>query len=202
MHLKRIALTAALFVSPLFAIAEKHHDHHHHHEHRQHGAHVHGVAALNLVQEGGEVHIELHGPAANFVGFEHAPASAADHAALDQAVALLKEGDQLFRFNAEAGCRMEHARIDSALLEEEPHGHEDEHAHEKHDDHEHEDEGEVHSDLEAEYHFECTEPGRLNRLAVELFGSFQGLEKLKTQYVVGAGQGGAELTARNPVVRF
>ena len=72
-----------------------HHDDHERHddkEHRQHDSHVHGIASMNLALEGDEVHIELDSPAANIVGFEHAPSSKADHAAVDKAVAMLNDG--------------------------------------------------------------------------------------------------------------
>jgi len=184
---KRIALTASLlaplaFVTP-WASADEKHEHDHEPQHRQHGAHVHGIAALNLALEGQEVHIELDSPAANTVGFEHAPSSEADHSALDKAVATLKDGDRLFRFNAEAGCRMEKAGVTSALLSGEH-------------------EGETHSDIEAAYHFECAQPGKLTQLNVELFEAFPGMEKLNVQYVVESKQGAAQLTPADHVVKF
>jgi hypothetical protein len=228
MKLNRIALTVSL-LAPLALVApgvtadEKHehghgHGHEHDHEKRQHGAHVHGIAALNLALEGKEVQVELDSPAANIVGFEHAPSSEADHAALDKAVATLKGGDQLFRFNPEAGCRMEKAEVSSALLDEDHHGHghdhghgekeahdHDEHQHEKHGHEEHgheEHEGETHSDIGAVYHFECDRPGKLTQLTVELFEAFPGTEKLNVQYVIESKQGAAELTPADHVVKF
>ena len=212
MRLKHIALTVSLltplaFVAP-GAVAEEKHDHDHDQEHRQHDAHVHGIAALNLALEGEEVHIELDSPAANIVGFEHAPSSEADHAALDKAVATLKNGDQLFHFNSEAGCRMEKAMVTSALLEEEHEDHPDKHA----DDHDHEEKGadrheehegeETHSDIEAVYHFECDQPGKLTQLTVELFVAFPATEELNVQYVIKTKQGAKELTAKDHVVKF
>ena len=218
MKLNRIALTASLLaplalVAPWVSADEKH-EHEHHHEKRQHDAHVHGIAALNLALEGQEVHVELDSPAANIVGFEHAPSSEADHAALDKAVATLKDGNRLFRFNAEAGCRMEKADVTSALLDEEHgehgdehkghHDHEkqDEHGHGKHEHEEHEHEGETHSDIEAAYHFECNQPGKLTQLTVELFEAFPATEKLNVQYVIESKQGAAELTPADHVVKF
>ncbi len=218
MYLKQIVLTASLLaplalVAPWVSADEKH-EHEHDHEKRQHDAHVHGIAALNLALEGQEVHVELDSPAANLVGFEHAPSSEADHAALDKAVATLKDGDRLFRFNAEARCRMEKADVTSALLDEEhgehagehkgDHDHEkqDEHGHDKHEHEEHEHEGEAHSDIEAAYHFECDKPGKLTQLTVELFEAFPGTEKLKVQYVIESKQGAAELTPADHVVKF
>ena len=213
MYPKQIVLTASLLI-PLLLVAsvasadEKHEDDHDH-ERRQHGTHVHGIAALNLALEGQEVHIEFDSPAANIVGFEHAPSSESDHAALDKAVAKLKDGDRLFRFNDDAGCRMETVNVVSELLEEEHEGHTNEkpgkHADvekEEHDHEQHEHEGETHSEIEAAYHFECDEPGKLTRLTVELFEAFSGTEKLKVQYVIESKQGAAELTPTNHVVQF
>ena len=139
MCLKQTVLTA-LLLTPLLLIgpwasAEEKHEHDHDKEPRQHGAHVHGIAALNLALEGQEVHIELDSPAANIVSFEYAPSSADDHAALDKAIATLKNGDRLFTFNDDAGCRMETAKVASELLDEEHEAHPEEktgeHAHRK-----------------------------------------------------------------------
>jgi len=211
MYLKKILFTASI-LPPLAlavpnALAGEHH-HHHDHEQRQHGAHVHGIAALNLALEGKEVQVELESPAANIAGFEHAPASKADHAALDKAVAVLKDGDHLFRFNSEAGCRMEKAQVSSSLLVEEDdehhmHGH-DGHGHKhEHEEHGHEGhEGETHSDIEAVYHFECAKPGKLTQLSIELFEAFPATEKLNVQYVIESKQGATELTAADHVVKF
>lgn len=211
MRLKHIALTASL-LTPLAlvasaAAAEEKHDHDHDQEHRQHDAHVHGIAALNLALEGEEVYIELGSPAANIVGFEHAPSSEADHVALDKAVALLKEGDRLFRFNDEAGCRMEKAMVTSALLEEKH----DDHGDKPSDGHDHDEKGaggheehedETHSDIEAVYHFECDQPGKLTQLTIDLFEAFPATEELNVQYVIQNKQGAKELTAKNHVVEF
>jgi hypothetical protein len=224
MSLQQTVRTAALatslaFISAGASAGEKHdHDHGHDHdgEHRQHGTHVHGVAALNLVLEGNEVHVELDSPAANIVGFEHAPSSDDDRAALDRAMATLKGGDQLFEFNKDAGCRMQTVKVTSELLDDESEGaHADEHEHahkekEGHDhdehahegQHEHEGEGETHSDIDAAYHFECGAPDKLTRLSVELFEAFSGMEELKVQYVIESKQGAAELTAKDHVVKF
>lgn len=213
MNLNRIGLLASL-VAPLTlaslgtSAAEQHEQEH---EHRQHAAHVHGIATLNLVREGDEVHVELESPAANIIGFEHVPSSEADHAALDRAVAALKDGEGLFRFNAEARCRMEKATVESALLEEEhaEHAgeHKGDHGHEKHghDEHGHaglEHDDATHSDIGAVYHFECDRPDKLTELSVELFEAFPATEKLNVQYVIDSKQGAAELTPARHVAKF
>ncbi len=203
MPLKRIALTAAL-LAPLALVAsgvaaDEDHDHEHHQEHRRHGTHVHGIATLNLALQGEEVQLELNSPAANILGFEHAPSSEADHETLDKAVAALKNADRLFHFNKEAACGMEKAMLTSALLEEEHEGH----AHAevgKHDHDEHKDEN--HSDIEALYHFECARPGKLLQLSVALFEAFPATQALKVQFVTENKQGAVELSAKDHVVHF
>lgn len=203
--MNRIILTASL-LAPLALVAPGiSADESHDHEHRQHGAHVHGIAALNLALEGQEVHLELDSPAANIVGFEHAPSSDADHAALDKAVAMLKDGNQLFRFNSEAGCQMEKVAVTSPLLADEHEHEHEEHEHEEHEheEHEHEEhEGGDHADIEATYHFECAQPDKLTQLSVELFEAFPRTEKLNVQYVIESKQGAAELSPADHVVNF
>jgi hypothetical protein len=210
MGLKRAVLMFSL-LSPLAMVvsgasAGGKNEHDHEQEHRQHGSHVHGIAVLNVALEGQDVQIELDSPAANIVGFEHAPSSKADHAALDKAVATLKGGDRLFRFNEDAGCRMEQADATSQLLDGEQAEHEKHEGPAKggHEDaqHEPEHEGETHSDIEAAYHFVCDQPGKLTLLTIELFEVFPGTEKLAVQYVIEGKQGARELTATNQVVRF
>ena len=201
MNLKQIALTVFLFPAALYALPGVSAEEEHEHEHRQHDVHVHGIAALNFVLEGKEVHIEFESPAANIVGFEHAPSTEADYAALDKAVATLKEGNPLFKFNDKAGCRMETAKVVSSLLDEEHDGHEDEHAYEEKNNKEQEHQ-EDHSDIEVSYHFECTAPDKLKQLTVELFDVFPGTEKLKVQYIIENKQGGLELTAADHVIKF
>ncbi|MBK1706041.1 ZrgA family zinc uptake protein [Halochromatium glycolicum] len=168
---------------------------------------------MNLALEDNELQIELDSPAANIVGFEHAPSSPDDHAALDKAVATLEDGDTLFRFNADAGCRMETVTVTSEMLDVE-HDNHDGHGHDESEEpdhqgapahqgeHEHDHAGETHSDIEAAYHFECDAPDKLTRLTIEVFEAFAGMEEIKVQYVIERKQGAAELTAKDHIVRF
>lgn len=206
-----LALFALAVPSAALAHGEHRHDHKHdqakhdhsHDEHRQHGAHVHGIGKLNIVLEGKEVHIELDSPAANIVGFEHQPKSAEDRAALERAVNTLRDGDRLFLFSREAGCRQEKAMVESDMLkdmDEKHRGHDHGHDHgakDKDKDHDH-----AHADIRVEYHFACGRPDRVEQLVVELFDAFPGTERLDVQYVIGSRQGAAELTAARHLLRF
>ena len=42
---------------------------------RQESSHIHGIVEMNLAVEGSQLYIELISPAANIVGFEHAPST-------------------------------------------------------------------------------------------------------------------------------
>jgi Protein of unknown function (DUF2796) len=65
-------------------------------EHREHGPHVHGMAELNVALDGNVLWIELNSPAMNIVGFEHAPQSAEQKAAVHDATETLKDGGHVF----------------------------------------------------------------------------------------------------------
>ena len=136
--------------------------------------------------EGGVVLIGLESPAANIVGFEHAPANAGERAALDAAMATLKDGGRLFRLPADAGCRLVEAVVETPLAGEAGKGAG----------------AAAHADIDAEYRFECAEPGRLVQMQLGLFEAFPATRGLQVQFVGPKGQGAAELTAASPVLRF
>ncbi len=157
------------------------------HEHREHGAHEHGVGQLDVVIQGNEVVLALDGPAANIIGFEHAPGNDKERATLDQAIATLKAGDKLFLFSPEAGCHQTLANIDTSLLSE----------HEDHDEEEHH-----HADLEADYQFHCDQPDSLEQIKVKLFEAFPATHLLQVQMVTPKGQSGAKLSPSNTTLSF
>jgi hypothetical protein len=182
------AARAALLVLPLTAVAGDAHEHDSDRKdtpagaaHRQQGAHVHGVAELNLAVDGQRLLIELRSPAMNLVGFEHAPKDAEQRAAVEAARSALDDPAALFSPNAEAGC----APISHSVMfefDDHEHGHSHEHAG-----------GEAHSDAHAEYTFRCDHPQSLRSLRVRLFERFPGTERLEVQKVTASGQSAATL---------
>lgn len=200
----RPALALCCLALPLVAIAQHHHDHDHDHAHThehadQPGAHQHGVGALNLALDGKVLEIELSGPADNFLGFEHAPASEGERQQAQRALKNLREPDGLFILAPEAGCVADSVDIHSALLEDfqaqatEPgseHKHEHQHA------------TESHQDIAAHYRFRCDNPDALERIQLALFSVFPNTEKLLVQSVGTQGQLGGEVTASQPEVKL
>ena len=170
------------------------------HSQRSQTSHVHGSAALNLVTDGAAIHIELISPAANLVGFEHAPVSEAEHAAHKNALSTLENTDRLFRFSKAAGCRTEQVEIVSGSTPAvQPPNHEAHRHHEAEDDG-HADKG--HSDITAIYRFTCDAPDKLETLHVGLFDAFPALENLSVQYITDGRQGAATLNSGEAALAF
>ena len=135
-------------------------------EHREHEAHEHGRGTLDIVVEGEELVVEFRIPAANVVGFEHAPRDDAEHEAVRKAAETFRNPASVLVLPAEAECEVEEAEAGivamGAEAHDDDHGHgADEHAKEEHaeeegEDHdhakeEHEEEGEGHDHAKEEH---------------------------------------------------
>lgn len=179
-------------------------------DHREHGAHVHGMAGLNLAIEGHEVVAELISPAMNLVGFEHPPRDAEERETVRRAVAALEDAGNRLILPAPAACRLESVRVESALLEgagdDEHAAHEETgHDHEEHDDHQddhQDDHGDAHAEFEVRYAFHCDAPGEISHIEVALFEAFPGMEKIALQVLTEAGQTGGELAPGDNIIRL
>lgn len=198
--MRAFAITVALCASATLAQAE---------EKRDLGAHEHGVGALNIAFEGGEVAMELEAPGTDIVGFEHPAETAEDRAAIDAAIAVLAKPTELFRLPEAARCTVVEAEV--ALLGEdddhhEEHGHAEHHEeHEAHDEHagsDHDEgEGEVsHTEFRAEYRLTCAEPGAIDRIEFGYFAIFPNAEELEVQLISDQGSKGFEVVRDAPVL--
>ncbi|HBG52527.1 MAG TPA: DUF2796 domain-containing protein [Gammaproteobacteria bacterium] len=170
-------------------------------EQRQHGAHAHGVGRLDVAQEGTTLHIELHSPAVNIVGFEHAPRSKEDHHTRESALARLKDGAALFALPEAAGCHLVHADARTPRMDEARHDDEHHEAHAPHPEQEQRHE-ETHSDIIASWRFDCAHPEALDRVKVGVFAAFPQTERLHVQFITEKRQGAAELRASRPELHF
>ncbi len=177
-------------------------------EHAHHGAHVHGIAHLNVALEGKNLYMEFVSPAANIVGFEHAPKTQAERDAVEAARNTLKNAEAVFKLPPAAGARLVDADVASTAERDEHHDGEHAHDDEKHHDeaagkdHAHHDadehKGETHSDFKAVYRFSCQNPDKLDTIEVRLFEQFPGIEEIDVQILTETKQTAVELTARNP----
>ena len=188
-------------------------------ETRELAAHEHGVGALNIAIDGGQIAMELHAPGADIVGFEHAAKSAEDRTAIETAVAALARPLDLFGLPTSAECTVIQA---SARLETEDHDdhdahsgadghdqeeHSEDHAEkhsEEHTDHS-EEPAEVHnggdashSEFRAEYMFDCSNPDEITSIKFTYFDTFENARELEVQVVTGSGAKAFEVERDTP----
>lgn len=140
------------------------------------GAHEHGVARLDIGVEPRQILVQLQTPLDNLVGFERAPRTDAERQRADEAVARLKDGERLFRFDPAAGCKL--ARVDivspalglggAATAKGE------------------------HAELAASWEFACADTAKAAHLDVELF-AFKQLKRVQVQLALPKAQAKREL---------
>ncbi len=146
-------------------------------ETRSAGKHEHGSSSLSIAVDGNDLAIDLDGPAANLIGFEHKPATPEQTAVLAKALNVLRVGDALFLTPPEANCRMVSAAVSPPGFG-----------------------ADGHSDLEASWEFRCGNPAVLQWVDVQLLTKFPGIAKLATGIVTPAGQKAVVLTPGTPRV--
>lgn len=172
-------------------------------------AHVHGLSELSIAVEGENIEIQLTSPAMNLVGFEHKASSAKDLSAIENAVSMLRQHEALFVFS-KGRCDHVNTSIDlSGLIESDDHedGHQKVLAEHKHGDghaKEHEENAQKnnHSDVVANYKYQCENITQLSAITVDVFESFPGIRKLNAVWVKSIHQGAATLTPKHRIIEF
>ncbi len=114
-------------------------------------AHEHGAALITLAIEGNDLTLDFISPSFNIVGFEYAPKTDEEKAAVNIALLNLSDTAQLMSFNNRANCSLVSNNIMNEMSESEEHDERhDEHHDKDHKDEEHHDE--KHSDEHADEH--------------------------------------------------
>ena len=168
-----------------FTVSIQAHDHGHHGSNAP--AHQHGVGQLHLVIEQDQLHLELQVPADDLLGFEHAPSTAEQHAALAALQETLQQPERLFRLPASARCELQASELHSSLFASA----DSTTAHEQH---------EEHADISARYQFRCAAMPQLQQVEILVFDLFPNSQRLVLQAITPRGQTGAELTAKRNLV--
>ena len=150
--------------------------------HAQHHAHVHGVAELQLLQDGETLIIELRSPAVNILGFEH-PVEHADYLqAAEQARSKLSDSDSLFRLKGGA-CQLATVSIDIT-------GSSKNSAHQRH------------NDVVASYAYQCKRAETLRSLSTSIQRVFPSIHSLNAQWVLNHRQGAANINHNQQHIVF
>lgn len=166
---ERIAAIAAIAVVALWLPASA----------TAHGTHQHGLVKVDVVVDATGFELALESDGEGIVGFEQAPADAAEHAAVKNASATLRAGAALVSAPAEAGCTLASAQVQSPYEATTATA--------------------GHVDWRATYRFDCRTPAAITRLDFSgLFAAFPGARQLRLQAVSDRGQTGADLTAARP----
>lgn len=145
-------------------------------------SHTHGVGRLDVVVDGNSLSFALELPLDAAVGFERAPKTAAEKAALANAGKRLDDGAALFAPTPAAGCALKSAQVTVPFANGKP-------ASSDHTDH---------ADIDAAYVFECATPAALKGFETAVFKHFRRLYRIEAQRVGPASQGAGRLTPKTP----
>ncbi|MEF1228901.1 DUF2796 domain-containing protein [Vibrio fortis] len=189
---------------------------------RSHDAHVHGEVEVNIAQDGQELLVEVTAPGADVVGFEHAPQTPEQIAALEKATALLNQPSKLFAFEG-ADCTLEYKSVTHTLGEDDHEGHDHDHEghdhdkhdhddheghdHDKHDHHDHEGHDHDHAagghgEFTIEYHYQCSNVAKLDTVETQWFSNFANTESITVNLLTDRAQTQQKLTPSNTSFRF
>lgn len=149
------------------------------------GAHVHGVAKLDIAVDSKTLTIQLESPLDNFVGFEHAPRTDAKRKLTDAAIAKLRAAASMFKINPAAQCRLRNVELSSAALKlgkPDP-----------------QEEKEGHSDIDGSFEFVCVDAAKATYVDVALF-EFSHLQRIEAQVATANGQFKRDL--KRPISRI
>lgn len=168
-------------------------------DHRELGAHVHGHGTLNIAIEGKRVSMELEVPGMDIVGFEHAPSTDDQKAAVAKAKARLEKPLGVFSLPGAAGCAVAEATV--SLEAEHAHHDDDGEKHDAKDDdgHDHDAAG-AHNQFEANYALDCTNPAELTTITFDYFTLFAGAHDLTVNVVTTKGQSKYEVSRSKPTL--
>jgi hypothetical protein len=145
------------------------------------GAHVHGIATLQVAVDEKTMTLDFSSPLDNLIGFEHMPSNAKQKAAVKSMVDSLNKAAQIFIPTADAQCTLQSVKLDSVVLNPKaPKETEEENGH---------------ADLDGEFIFTCKQTGKLHDLEVKLFETFPNLHQLKVEVAAQKKQTSATLTA-------
>jgi hypothetical protein len=155
-------------------------------------AHEHGVLKLDVAIEGNKLTIAMEAPLDNLLGFERAPRTDAERKAAADVLARLRSPDKgapLFVADAAAQCSLSKAEVSAPVLE--PTAKTDTKADTKTGSANSE-----HADLDADYEFNCAQPGELRSLDVGLFDAYKRIQRIEVQ--VAGPKGQTKVTLKRP----
>ena len=161
--------------------------HHHHDDAPQQQAHLHGYTELMLAIEGSRLEINFESPASAIVGFEHRATSSEQLQLIEDAKKMLESSAELFSFSGGA-CSISSASADFSAVAM--------------SNKEHQAHAQSHSEIAANYQFDCAQAQSLKAIEVNLIKRFPSIENVRVMWLTDAKQGSVELTSKNNLIRL
>lgn len=162
-------------------------------------AHSHGTATLTVIISGEQVALGFESPAFNLLGFESAPATPEQEAALAHAEAVLASAENLVSMSG-ARCEVRDLQISRPGQEAHAHGEAEHDAHDHgdtvHENHNHAADGHWEFRVNAALH--CLDLPARPALTASVFDHFSGIQTLELLWATDTQQGAATLTAATP----
>ena len=144
------------------------------------GAHVHGIATLQVAVDEKTMTLDFSSPLDNLLGFEHEPRDAKQKAAVKNMADSLNKAGLLFIPTTDAQCTLQSVKLDSLVLNKKS-------SQDK-------EEAGGHADMDGEFVFTCKQIGKLHDLEVKLFDTFPNLHQLKVEVATLKKQTSSKLT--------
>ncbi|MDQ5903330.1 MAG: hypothetical protein QG660_1701 [Pseudomonadota bacterium] len=145
--------------------------------------HVHGAGTLDVSIEGNKVSLALELPLDAATGFERAPKTPQEKAALEEAGKVLNNAATLFTMSPAANCTVGSVNVTVPYSTTSTANAE-------------------HADLAGNYVFQCANPAALTRIETTLFKQFKRLYRLEVRRVGPGGQGASRLTPKQPTLSW
>ena len=147
--------------------------------------HVHGAGTLDVSIDKGRISLALALPLDATTGFEHAPKTPQERAALENAGKILNDASSLFIPSPAAQCTLKAATVALPFAADKKTAADSGHA-----------------DIEASYTFECANAAELKTIDTTLFKHFKRLYRLEARRIGPSGQGAARLTPKQPILSW
>jgi hypothetical protein len=156
-------------------------------EFRSRGVHEHGSATVDIAVQDATLDIALHSPAINVIGFEHAPRSTEERAALAQANRVFGSPQGLFSIPPGAACTSTSVTLIPITYEQD--GDDDK-------------PNAPHADYDVSYRFRCAHADQLRWIDIKLFDQMKGMRKIVANVVTPALQAQSLLSPDNTRVHL
>lgn len=140
--------------------------------------HTHGEGRLDVAIDKGKLTLNLELPLDVAVGFERAPKTDKEKAALAAAEKSLNDAVTLWIPSAAANCSVQSAQVGMPKFDG------------------------THADIDADYVFNCANPAALKGVETTIFKQFKRLYRLEAQRAGPGGQGAQRLTPKAPVLSW